>query len=111
LNLDVDALRQLALRAPGAAVVTTYDHVTMALKVVLARRNAELTQGDAPEHAQLAARLGLVSEHLVNTVKGLAVLKDLSLRDGAGTGLTVDQANQFIDLASAALYVIGHARA
>jgi hypothetical protein len=107
LNRDFQALRELAHAAPGAAVVTAYGHITAALKELLAKDgDREPEQHDAPALARVAASRGLVTDQLVETVQGLAILKDLGLRGGAGTGLSVEQANEYIDLAAAALYVL-----
>lgn len=111
LSRDVPALRELAHAAPGAAVVTAYGHVTAALKELLADDGDwELEQHDAPALARAAANRGLVTDQLVETVQGLAVLKDLGRRGGAGTGLSVEQANEYIDLVGAALYVLRSGR-
>jgi hypothetical protein len=37
-------------------------------------------------------------------------MKDLSRRGAAGTGLTPEKANEYIDLAAAMLYVINRSR-
>jgi hypothetical protein len=111
LQRDVQGLRELARAAPGAAVVTAYGYVTAALKELLAEDDdREPEQHDAPALAQAAANHGLVSDQLVDTVYGLTVLKDVGLRGGAGTGLSVEQANEYIDLVSAALYVLHSGR-
>jgi hypothetical protein len=107
LSLDIQALRELAHAAPGAAVVTAYGHVAAALKELLAGDgDREPEQHDAPTLARVAANRGLVTDQLVETVQGLAILKDLGRRGGAGTGLSVEQANEYIDLVVAALYVL-----
>lgn len=107
LNRDVEALRELARAAPGAAVVTAYGHITATLKELLAEDNdREPEQHDAPALVRAAANRGLVTNDLVESVLGLAVLKDLSLRRGAGTGLSVEQAIEYIDLVGATLYVL-----
>jgi hypothetical protein len=46
----------------------------------------------------------LVTDQFVETVQGLAVLKDLGRRGGSGTGLSVEQANEYLDVVGAALY-------
>jgi hypothetical protein len=46
-----------------------------------------------------------VTDQFVETVQGLAVLKDLGRRGGSGTGLSVEQANEYLELVGAALYV------
>lgn len=107
LSRDIQALRELARAAPGAAVITAYGHVTAALKELLAEESDhELQQHDAPALARAAADRDLITKKLVETVQGLAVLKDVGLRGGAGTGLSVEQANEYIDLVGAALYVL-----
>jgi len=104
----IDELRDLARVAPGAAVVSAYEQVRSALMALL---NADEPDGrDAPEFARWAAEQGLISHDAVETVQGLAVMKDLSRRGGAGTGLTPDKANEYIDLAAAMLYVISRSR-
>lgn len=111
LSRDVQALRELAHTAPGAAVVTAYGHVTAALKELLAEDgDREPEQHDAPALARAAANRGLVTDQLVETVQGLAILKDLGRRGGAGTGLSIEQANKYINLAVAALYVLHSGR-
>ncbi|MBV9161716.1 MAG: hypothetical protein JO281_09240 [Pseudonocardiales bacterium] len=111
LRRDVQDLRELARLAPGAAVATAYGHITAALKELLAEDgDREPEQHDAPALAQAAANRGLVTDRLVDTVYGLTVLKDVGLHDGAGTGLSVEQANEYIDLVGAALYVLHSSR-
>jgi hypothetical protein len=108
LKQQVQGLRELAQAAPGAAVVAGYGQVAAALKTVL---DADYSDGrDAPELARDAADRGFVTTQLVETVDGLAVLKDLSRRDGGRTDLTVEQASDYIDLVAAALYVLASAR-
>jgi hypothetical protein len=107
LSHDIARLRELATAVPGAAVVTGYGHVTAALMRLLDAPE-EPQAHDAPALARMAADRGLVTDQLVETVQGLAVLKDLGVRGGAGTGLSVEQANEYIDLVGAALYVIYH---
>jgi hypothetical protein len=70
----------------------------------------EPEQQDAPALAQAAANRGLVTGRSVDTVHGLTVLKDVGLHGGAGTGLSIEQANEYIDLVSAALYVLHSGR-
>jgi hypothetical protein len=111
LNRDVQVLRELANAAPGAAVITAYGHITAALKELLAKDGDRAPeQHDAPALSRAAANRGLVTDQLVETVQGLAILKDLGRRGGAGTGLSVEQANEYIDLAGAALYVLHSGR-
>ena len=104
----IDELRELARVAPGAAVVSAYGQVRTALMGLL---NAdESDTRDAPEFARRAADQDLITHDAVETVQGLAVMKDLSRRGGAGTGLTPEKANEYIDLAAAMLYVISRSR-
>ena len=107
---EVNVLRELAQMAPGAAVVTAYGHVTTALRDLITEQDEEPAAGDAPYLARLAMERGLVSAQLVETVRGLAILKDVGLRGGSGTGLSVEQATEYIDLVAAALYVLRNAR-
>jgi hypothetical protein len=107
LSHDIARLRELATAVPGVAVVTGYGHVTAALMRLLDAPE-EPQAHDAPALARMAADRGLVTDQLVETVQGLTVLKDLGVRGGAGTGLSVEQANEYIDLVGAALYVIYH---
>lgn len=110
-NRDVEALRELARAAPGAAVVTAYGHVTAALMEMLAEHgDREPERHDAPALARAAANRGLVTDQFAETVQGLAMLKDLRRRGGADTGLSVEQADEYIDLAGAALYVLNSGR-
>lgn len=104
LRSQVENARELAHAAPGAGVVASYGYVLAALRNLVAA--SEDDRRDAPELAQAARDQGLTTAQLVDTVQGLAILKDLSRRDGAGTGLSVDKAEDFIDLAAAALYII-----
>lgn len=108
LTAGVGELRELAQVAPGAAVVSAYGLVRAALVPLLGVDEAEAR--DAPELARQAADRGLITREAVETVHGLAVMKDLSRRGGAGTGLTPEKAHEYIDLAAAMLYVIGHSR-
>lgn len=105
----IDELRELARVAPGAAVVSAYGQVRTALMGLL--NAAESDTRDAPEFAQWAADQGLITHEAVDTVQGLAVMKDLSRGGGAGTGLTPEKANEYIDLAAAMLYVISRSQA
>lgn len=111
LQRDVQGLRELARVAPGAAVVTAYGHVTAALKELLAEDgDHEPEQHDAPALARAAANRGLVTDQFADTVYGLTLLKDVGLHGGAGTGLSVEQANEYIDYVGAALYVLHSGR-
>jgi hypothetical protein len=81
------------------------------LKELLAEDgDLEPEQHDAPALARAVANRGLVTDQLVETVQGLAILKDVGLRGGAGTGLSVEQVNEYIDLVGAALYVLHSVR-
>lgn len=103
-------LRGLAERAPGAAVADAYQLVSAALTDLLTRNDVSSgTQTDAATLAEIAANSDLVSAQLLETIRGLAVMKDVSWHRGSGTGLTPEQANQFLDLTAAALYVLDHA--
>jgi hypothetical protein len=108
LGEGIAELRTMATAAPGAAVVTAYGLVVEALTALLGEPRQ--SGRDAPDLARVAARRGLVTNQLVETVQGLAVLKDLSRREGAGTGLSVAKAIDYIELVAAALYVIRTAR-
>ena len=103
-------LRNLAERAPGAAVATAYQLVSVALAELLARNDVSCgTETDGARLAEIAASSDLVSAQLLETIRGLAVMKDLSWHRGSGTGLSPEQANQYLDLTAAALYVLDHA--
>ncbi|MGD9528783.1 MAG: hypothetical protein AB7L91_14940 [Dehalococcoidia bacterium] len=104
----VDELRDLARVAPGAAIVSAYGQVRAALAALLDADEAETR--DAPELAQQAADRGLITSKAVETVQGLAVMKDLSRGGGAGTGLTPNKAEEFIDLVAAMLYVVSRSQ-
>lgn len=104
----VGELRDLARVAPGAAVVSAYGQVRTALMGLLNAKEPD--DRDAPAFAQWAADQGLITHEAVETVHGLAVMKDLSRRGGAGTGLTPEKANEYIDLAAAMLYVISRSQ-
>ncbi|MGH3904314.1 MAG: hypothetical protein ACRDTE_09005 [Pseudonocardiaceae bacterium] len=84
--------------------MTSYGHVIAALRGLLGAPEAD--DRDAPDLARDAAANDLVTPQLVETVEGLAVLKNLSRRDGAGTGLSVEQADDYVELVAAALYVL-----
>lgn len=105
----VDELSDLASQAPGAAVATAYARVEQALRDLVAPHEARL---DAPpltlgrELAEAAQELGLVNGELVDAVRGLALLADLSHAGGAGTGLSPQRAVDYLRLADGVLYVM-----
>lgn len=100
-------LRALAERAPSAAVASAYQLVSATLAELLAGNDvSDGAQTDGVVLAEIAANSGLVSEQLLETIRGLAVMNDISPHGGSGTGLSFDQANQYIDLTAAALYVL-----
>lgn len=104
LTSQIEGLRKLARAAPGAGVVTSYGHVVAALRSLVDAQDGD--ERDAPALAREAASRGLVTSQLVETVEGLAVLKDLSRQGGSGTGLSVEKADDYVDLVAAALYVL-----
>jgi len=104
----VAELRELAQVAPGAAVVSSYSQVRSALATLLNVETSDVR--DAPELARSAAARSLIAREAVETIEGLAVLKDLSRRGGAGTGLDPEKANEYVDLAAAMLYIISRSR-
>lgn len=105
-------LRALVARAPGAAVVGAYQEVSAALNELLEHNEASAgAQTDGVVLAQIAASSGFVSEQLLETIRGLAIMKDIGWGGGSGTGLSAEQANQYLDLATAALYVLDHGAA
>jgi hypothetical protein len=60
----------------------------VALKELLAKDDdREPEQHDAPALVQVAANRGLVTDQFVDTVHGLAVLKDVGLLRGPGLDL------------------------
>lgn len=73
-------LRDLAERAPGAAVTGAYQLVSATLAELLARNDVS---GEAQTGgivlAQIAASSGLVSEQLLQTVQGLTKQSKASL--------------------------------
>ncbi|MDQ7905981.1 hypothetical protein RB614_15825 [Phytohabitans sp. ZYX-F-186] len=108
LGEGIAELRNMATTAPGAAVVAAYGHVIDALTALLGESSHD--GRDALELAHAAALQGLVTNQLVETVQGLAVLRNLSRREDAGTGLSVEKAIDYIELVTAALYVIHTSR-
>jgi len=99
LGSQVEALRELAGVAPGAAVVTAYEQVRMALKSLVGAEESDAR--DAPELAREAEARRLIGKQAVVTIEGLAVMKNLSRRK-----LTAEQANDYVDLVAAMLYVL-----
>lgn len=104
----IDELRDLARAAPGAAVVAAYGKVRLSLLGLLDAEQQD--ERDAPELAREAATRGLIGNDTIDSVDGLAIMKNLSRAGRAGTGLTVEKADDYIELVAAILYVLGRAQ-
>lgn len=106
---EVAELHNMAEMAPGAAVVTAYGLVSTTLVDLL---EYDYGGGDQPESfdavalARTAEQRGLVSAELVRGVEGLSILMDLSRNNGAGTGLSVEKAHDYVNLVAATLYTL-----
>jgi len=98
----ITGARELAVRAPGAAVQGTYQQLSSELRTILDVKSDDDRQ--VSDLAREANERGLISSALRDTFNGLTILRNLSWAGGSGTGVSEQQANDYIDLAEAALY-------
>lgn len=104
-HVDVGPLRQLASTDPNRAITAAYDTVSTALLHLLSNEGGHSEIRPLSELAAEAGQRGLVSLEFVKTAQGLEVLRDLAVTDPR-SHTNGQHANEYLDLVTAALYVI-----
>lgn len=96
-------LHELAATAPGAAVMEASGLVRQTLADLLGPGDEAL---DAVALARLGVERGVVAPPALSSIEGLHILMELSHSGGAGTGLTVERAHEYIDLTRVTVYAL-----
>jgi hypothetical protein len=109
LEARLSKLEQMADVSPREAVDGTYRLVEMILRNLLIHNNVELPPGEQTVDKVIKAAFlaGIITKETAQTLRGLAVLHDLTVDGPSGEQTTADKAKDYIVLARTVLYVLG----
>ncbi len=109
LEARLSKLEQMADVSPREAVDGTYRLVEMILRNLLIHNNVELPPGEQTMDKVIKAAFlgGIITKETAQTLRGLAVLRDLTVDGPSGEQTAADKAKDYIVLARTVLYVLG----
>ena len=97
-------LAEVAVKAPGAAVMEAHARVERRVREILVEANLAPSRPiGVRQLAREAAHHGLISNESVRAIEGITVMRNLAAH-GPSSDITADRAREYLDLVDAVMF-------